>query len=899
MKKVLFLIAAAALLFASCTQEKLENPAAGQEVNVTFKAQLPENIATKTYSDGSLATVLTYAVYDSNSKTPLFSDDDVTVTNGVASIDLTLITGKTYDLLFWAQSPDNTTYAVDLNAQTMTVNYKNMNANDDNNDAFFAFETLTVGGAVNETIELYRPFAQVNLGTNDLASSQDKSFILEKSSMKAKVANVFNFADGTVSGEAEVEYVANAVPAAADGAFPVSGYDTYLSMNYLLVGADQSTTNCEFGVYEEGKTAATNTITVSNVPVKRNYRTNIYGSLLTDPASLKIEVKPAFNEPGYDIPEEDLNGVIPAEEFYQTLQEGGAVYVNEEMKTIDFRNLTIAEDVVLVLNKPVGEVILGGNNVVAMKSATERPNVTIVVAKDVKFPSFNCGYSSHTSVENYTIKADPTSSEMYNGGIQFYTGNNIVIDGIRFGEKGYVNSIVGVNNLTVKNCTAVDGNRTSAFITIAKSEGLTLLNNIVKSTNLNDGNGLTYNQNQDVFVLNNAIKGEVLIKGNTIEGSMNHHGIWIANSPEAVVTVKENTITNAYEDALKIDQAVNVTVADNTFDAGVNAVRFDNFNGTPATLVVTGNTISTKGTPEMGYGIYFKNKGGIATNVNATAKDNIIAEAGIADNKYGNIANTLTLTGDYEYPFPVYAAEGVLLSYDSKTYGILNAEGLRWFAANPTKNMNVKLANDIDLAGQDWTPINGWNGVLNGTTIDGQGYTISNMTVNGGDSAGFISDNASSLTIKNITFDNAYVATAKGSQKYAGVVMGKNYSPVTLEKVNVTNSAVVCTWQCGGLVGFAETHGPVFVDCSISDCFVGGSNATAGTFFGLGGVDITATGCKAANIDLYTDGLTWGSTQKSAGNFLVGHIYGKTLTAADYEESGVNVVSDYPEGIDY
>ncbi len=898
MKKLLFFITAAVLLVTSCTEERFGG-AAGQEVKVTLTAQIPDNIATKAeYSDGTKATNLVYAIYDSGSKTPLFYDEDVVVTNGVAEIkDLVLITGKTYDLLFWAHSPENTTYDLSLDAQTMTVNYANMKANDDNNDAFFAFETIKVEGAVNETINLYRPFAQVNLGTNDLTASQDKSFQLEKSSMKAKVANVFNFADGTVTGEAVYGFAANAVPSAETEKFPVAGYSNYLEMNYLLVGNDQTTTNCEFAIYEEGKTTATNTITVSNVPVKRNYRTNIYGSLLTDPASLKIEIKPAFNEPGYDIPEEDINGVIPAEEFYQTLQEGGAVYVNEEMEKIDFRNLTIAEDVVLVLNKPVGEVILGGNNVVAMKSATEMPNVTIVVAKDVKFPSFNCGYSAHTTVENYTIKADPTSSEMYNGSIQFYTGNNIVIDGIRFGEKGYINSVVGVNNLTVKNCTAVDGNRNSAFITVANSEGLTLLNNSVKSTNLNDGNGLTYSLNQDVFVLNNAIKGEVLIEGNTIEGSLNHHGIWIANSPEAVVTIKNNTITNAYEDAVKVDQAVNVAVENNVLDAGVNGVRFDNFNGNDATLVVAGNTISTKGTPEMGYGIYFNNKGGIATNVNATAKDNIIAEAGIAENKYGNVANTLTLTGDYEYPFPVYAAEGVLLSYDSKTYGILNANGLRWFAANPAKNMNVKLANDIDLAGQDWTPINGWNGVLNGTTIDGQGYTISNMTVNGGDSAGFISNNASSVTVKNVTFDNAYVATAEGNSKYAGVVMGKNYSSVTLEKVNVTNSAVICTWQCGGLVGFAEGNGPVFVDCSISDSFVGGSNATAGTFFGLGGVDITATGCKAANVDLYTDGLTWNSTQKSAGNFLVGHIYGKTLTAADYKESGVNVVSAYPANL--
>ncbi len=375
MKKVLFFIATAVLLFASCTQEKLDS-ATGQEVNVTFKAQIPENIATKVYSDGKSATVLTYAVYDSGSKAPLFSDNNVTVSNGVAVIDLTLITGKTYDLLFWAQSPANETYTVDLDAQTMTVNYGNMKANDESNDAFFAFETLTVGGSVNKTIELYRPFAQVNLGTNDLTASQDKSFILGETSMKATVANVLNFADKTVSGEALVEYAANAVPTTADGAFPVAGYDTYLSMNYLLVGEDQSTTSCEFAVYEKDKTIATNTITVSNIPVQRNYRTNIYGSLLTDPASIKVEIKPAFEEPKTDV-------VVDSEAFKSKVAE-----INANTKDTEFV-IYLASDIVWETGAAGGGAEILFTN----------PDATVTIISDVKYATRSGG----TTGKGHTI----------------------------------------------------------------------------------------------------------------------------------------------------------------------------------------------------------------------------------------------------------------------------------------------------------------------------------------------------------------------------------------------------------------------------------------------------------------------------------------------------------------
>lgn len=234
-------------------------------------------------------------------------------------------------------------------------------------------------------------------------------------------------------------------------------------------------------------------------------------------------------------------------------------------------------------------------------------------------------------------------------------------------------------------------------------------------------------------------------------------------------------------------------------------------------------------------------------------------------------------------------AEGVMLA--EGVYYLSSAAGLQWFAANPATNMQVKLANNIDLAGNNWTPINSWDGKYNGLVFDGNGKTIQNMTITGLDANvsayGFFDSNASSMTIKNLTFDNAQVKDVSGkSSHYAGVVMGKNYSPVTLENVHVTNSHVQNNWQCGGLVGFAETHAPVFTNCSISDSFVGGYNATCGTIFGLGAVSITMTDCKATNVQLYTD------TQEN--DLFTGYIYGRTFTATNCVATNVTVVSEYP-----
>ena len=236
----------------------------------------------------------------------------------------------------------------------------------------------------------------------------------------------------------------------------------------------------------------------------------------------------------------------------------------------------------------------------------------------------------------------------------------------------------------------------------------------------------------------------------------------------------------------------------------------------------------------------------------------------------------------------------VRLQEDSNKVSIQTAEDLLKISQNPEayKGKLIVLTNDINLKGINWTPINAWNGVLNGTVIDGQGHSIKNMTVNDEtlNAAGFISYNASSVTIKNLVFDNAFVKTKKANQTYAGVVMGKNYVKTTFENITVKNSRVENNWQSGGILGFAETNAQTFKNCTVENTFVGGENATSGSLFGLGDVDVNVINCVAKDVDLYTDGLTWPSTQKKENTFWVGHLYSKTLVVTSSTEENINIV---------
>ena len=314
MKKILYGMMAATMIFATSCENELEVGAAGEESMVSFTIATPD-MGSRAYSDGYTATQLQYAVYDANG-TEL---TDLTVTDGEihgsTTVDLKLTTGNTYSVVFWAAAP-NAPYTVDFGAKTMTVNYTNAVSNDENRDAFYAKETFTVTGAQTETITLKRPFAQLNIGTKDYAASASAGYTPTHSAVTVKnLKNTLNFFDGTVTGDdnkARV-FASAAIPAGQE--FPVAGYE-YLAMNYVLVGADKTVVDVEF-TYTDGYDAKTRT--VGSVPVQRNHRTNIYGELLTSEVDINVEIKPEYD------------GAHVAEALFLAAATGGEVTLTEDV----------------------------------------------------------------------------------------------------------------------------------------------------------------------------------------------------------------------------------------------------------------------------------------------------------------------------------------------------------------------------------------------------------------------------------------------------------------------------------------------------------------------------------------------------------------------------------------
>lgn len=293
-----FTIAAAALLVTSCNDEMDNGLKTGDEGTVTFTAQLPSEMGTRAFADGLTAKHLQYAVYEAGQSTPLKVFGDETTVVGEAemnnlkqTVSLKLTTGKTYDVIFWAA--DNSAkkpYTFDPLTQTVKIKYTNVYSNNDICDAFFKKETITVSGNQNVDVKLTRPFAQVNIGTDDFDAATIAGLNLTQTQVKATAGDILNLATGKMEGtEATRTFKMKAIPTADDGAFPVAGYK-YLLMAYIPISDTKETVDMTFGY--NGKSTFRS---FTNVPLQRNYRTNIYGSLLTNSVDFNVVIEPAFS----------------------------------------------------------------------------------------------------------------------------------------------------------------------------------------------------------------------------------------------------------------------------------------------------------------------------------------------------------------------------------------------------------------------------------------------------------------------------------------------------------------------------------------------------------------------------------------------------------------------------
>lgn len=468
MKKVLFstvAMSALMLMATSCADDQTSDLKAGAESTVTITAQLPGDMGTRAFADGKKATELHYAVYEKGTTTPLEvckkadgtkgqPEGTATMTGLKTTISLQLTTGKEYDFVFWADAPGDNVYTFNSENQTVTVNYANAENNTDNLDAFFGQKkALKVSGNMSISQELRRPFAQINIGTDDFDAAAAAGYTVSESTIGVATYKTLNLLSGEVSDPVTATFVKKPIPT-EDSKFSVNSKDyKYLSMSYVLVPKDKETVDIAFDYTLTNRT-------FTNVPVQRNYRTNIYGSLLTNTADFKVEIVPRFNDPDYN--------VITAStqtELATAAQTPNAVIKLKESTTYTLpetvaEGVTFSGDETTVISIPQA-IAYHGKTIGFSGVTVKSPNADYTGIQHAKAVTYTgCviegqpfSYAEKAVYNKCTFKQ--TSSNAYN--IWTYGSKDITFNSCRFECAGksvliYNEGAVIVQNATFNNC---------------------------------------------------------------------------------------------------------------------------------------------------------------------------------------------------------------------------------------------------------------------------------------------------------------------------------------------------------------------------------------------------------------------------------------------------------------
>ena len=568
----------------SCTNE-LEPANGDKTTTVSFKVETPK-IESRAYSDGETATVLQYAVYDANGDyLPELTQTEATI-NGSTTVNLKLTTGNTYSVIFWAAAP-GAPYTVDFENKTMTVDYTAPVCNDENRDAFYKYESFTVNGAQTETIELKRPFAQLNIGTADYADSEDAGYKPTYSSVK--VSNVYTTLDlttGVVGTPVEVVYASANIPAGET--FPVDGYE-YLAMNYLLVEAEKQLVGVEFTYGTSANDANAKTRTVSSVPVQRNYRTNIYGNILTSDVDVNVEIKPGYED-------DDKYGV-----------EDGKVYI--KVSNIDeFNDAFANEDVdIIILTE---DIVLDET----LSRSTANPTLTVSNGKTLTI-DLNGKKLSSTSTEtgkNYDMILVKGYLTIKNGTIETeHKGANMGWGAMTTIFDVTAGGVLNLEGVTAKNLGGSD----MGFVAHLNNWGEVTLNVENSTLESNYVAVRVFNSGND---MNN-----VTIKNSTLKGGS--YAFWVHNY------TAEDFGTEEKAEAQKALLNLSIYGNDNTFSPDVNGIRYGFTNSVKADAVGITKAVSEDGT-EVTLGSVVENgviRRGVAGTEENTAITKVVVEEGV------------------------------------------------------------------------------------------------------------------------------------------------------------------------------------------------------------------------------------------------------------------------------
>lgn len=774
-------MAAAVIISAvSCAKEDISSSIGGGEVEVTFTANLAD-LGTRAIGDGTSANQVYLAVYETGKTKPLpvINPETPNLVQGKkATISVVLLRDKVYDLVFWAQSNEADCYTPNWDGRTLTVNYDDAVAQDENRDAFFLVKNGFRAGHDETVFELRRPFAQLNVGlsADDVENIKKNGVNVYTLQAAVTVKDVFSTLkltadsvdeDGKQYIEVEADDKTEAtfnMAAKPSEALVVSGKEyNYLSMNYLL--ANQ---NVEVNyTFSDGTTNYLRNYHA--VPLKYNYRTNIIGNILSAEYDFNVIIVPGFNEPDYKYDVTPWDGKSVSKPAY-----------DEDTKTY-------------TVNNGAELAWLAGvvNGTISRAEADPLQGVTIVLGADIDlankhwtpigyWETFNGVFDGNGhAVKN--IKHHGTEEDCYVG-LFGYTENatlkNLIIENVDLKlvanaswAGGHMGALVGniegntlIENITVTGCVKIEGDLEKAGASrIGGVVGGNDCNATLKDIVVDASEGSFVKGNSSVGGIAGQLQGQISFENCSSNINVSAQQFYAGGI--IGLTAEKTSFTNCSASGNISVLAGRAGNDNDLYRVGAIAGGWDEYVNP---LVLTGcesNCVLT---------------GKSADGRTATAFDC----AGFVGRGYSAVVDAKVVVNGVEY---VYKGNGVY--FVDGVYLVTNIVALQALLDGANGNVTIKLG--TNLVG-DVTVVQKPDVKI---TIDGNNHDYDGVITVDGKSAAY---DTAGLTIKNVKFNGETISAD------ACIRLG-NGENATRYTSNVTVDS--CTFDVPGAVGVKSYTG--------------------------------------------------------------------------------------------
>ena len=280
------------MVFASC--QKQEGPTLAPNASLTVTIP-QEAVQTRATGDGSQVTRCVMQVYRNDAP---YGEKQVVAVNGSTATftDLQLVASQTYKFVFWADCGTGSNNLEDNHYNTSDLTNITVNGdyigNNEEFDAFFKCEELTVTDAFSHEVTLARPFGQLNVKTNDLDAIGEGHDDLKPTHVTVNfsaVPTTFNALTGKSGTPLRRSYTAEVVD-----------NNGHMTLDYIWAEEDQANlADFSMEFLNEGTSITTND-NFHNIPIRRNYQTNVSGNLLTKKGTINVTIDPGFAAGGIE-----------------------------------------------------------------------------------------------------------------------------------------------------------------------------------------------------------------------------------------------------------------------------------------------------------------------------------------------------------------------------------------------------------------------------------------------------------------------------------------------------------------------------------------------------------------------------------------------------------------------